>query len=72
MLLIALVLFRQDLFQPFCLLFCHPLIYRFWVVADEELLPTAVTPEGSHLLELHRFHTTALFYRHRPHVLILD
>src|SRR6267143_5576778 len=72
MLLVALVLFRQDLFQPLCLLFCDPLIYRFWVVADEELLAAAVTPERSHLLEAYGFLAATLFYRHCLHVLILD
>ena len=72
MLLVALVLFRQDFFQPLCLLFCDPLIYRFWVVADEEFLPATVTPERSHLLEAYGFLAATLFYRHCLHVLILD
>jgi len=72
MLLIALVLFRQNFFQPLCLLFCNPFIYGLWVVADEELLAATVTPERSHLLETHGFLAATLFYRHRPHVLILD
>src|ERR1700732_1999312 len=51
MLLIALVLFRQNFFQPLGLLFCDPLIYRVWAVANEEFLPATVTPERSHFLE---------------------
>jgi hypothetical protein len=69
---VALVLFRQNFFKPLCLLFCNPLIYRLWVVADEELLAATVTPECSHFLEAYRFLAATLFYRYRPHVLILD
>jgi len=71
-LLIALVLFRQDFFQPLCLLFCNPLICGLWVVSDEELLPATVTPERSHFLEAYCFLAATLFYRHCLHVLILD
>jgi len=71
-LLIALVLVRQNLFQPLRLLFCNPLIYRFWVVTDKELLAATVTPKRSHLLEAYRFLAATLFYRYRPHLLILD
>ena len=69
---VALVLFRQNFFKPLCLLFCNPLIYRLWVVADEELLAATVTPECSHLLEAYRFLAATLFYCYRPHVLILE
>ena len=72
MLLVALVLFRQDFFQPLCLLFCKPLIHRFRVVADEELLAATVTPERSHLLKAGCSLAATLFYRHCLHVLILD
>jgi len=71
-LFIALVLFRQDFFQPLCLLFCNPLIYRLWVVADEELFAATVTPECSHLLEADCFLAATFFDRYRPHILILD
>ena len=72
MLLIALVLFRQNFFQPLGLLFCDRLIYPVWVVADEELLTATVTPERSHLVEACCFLAASLFYRHCLHVLILD
>jgi hypothetical protein len=41
-------------------------------VADEELVAATIAPERSHLLETCYFLGTTLFYRHRPHVLILD
>jgi hypothetical protein len=41
-------------------------------VADEELLAATVTSERSHLLEAYRCLTATLFYRYRPHPLILD
>ena len=72
MLLLALVLFRQSFFQPVRLLLCSPLVYRLWIVADEELLAATVTPERSHLLEACCCLAATLFYRHRPHILILD
>jgi hypothetical protein len=72
MLLVALVLFRQNFLQPLGLLFCDPLVYPLWVVADEELLTATVTPERSHLLEAYCFLAATLFYRHCLHILILD
>ena len=45
MFLISFVLFGKDLFQPLCLLFRNQHIPRRWIVAQEELLATAVTPE---------------------------
>ena len=62
-LLITLVLFRQDFFKPLCLLFRNPIVYRFWVVADEELLAAMVTPQDSHLLKADRFLAATFSYR---------
>jgi hypothetical protein len=70
--LIALVHLSKHLFQPRCLLCCNPLVCRFWVVTDEELLTAAITPERSHLLEACCFFAATLFYRCSPHVLIVD
>ena len=70
-LLITLVLVRQNFFKPLCLPFCNPHIYRLRVVAYEELLAATVTPERSHLLEAYCFFAATLSYRFRPHVLIL-
>jgi hypothetical protein len=38
-------------FVPTCLLFCGTLVYRVWVMSNDELLAAAVTPESSHLSE---------------------
>jgi len=65
------VLFRQNFLKPFCLLFRNSLVYRFWLVADKELLPAMVTPERSHVMKARRFLEAGFFYRDRPHVLIL-
>jgi hypothetical protein len=67
----ALVLFRQDFFEPPCLLFGKPLIHGLRRVADDELLAAAVAPERSHLLEACSFLSAALFHRYRPHFPIL-
>jgi hypothetical protein len=67
----ALVLFRQDFFEPPCLLFGNPLIHGLRRVADDELLAAAVAPESSHLLEACSFLSAALFHCYRPHVPIL-
>jgi hypothetical protein len=69
---ITLVLLSKHLFQPLCLFFGNRLIYRSWVVADEKLFAATVTSERSHLLEVCCFLTATLFYRYRPHLLILD
>jgi hypothetical protein len=69
---IALVLFCKHPFQPLCLFFGNPFIYRLWVMPDEELLAATVAPERSHLLEACCFLVATLFYRYRPHLLILD
>ena len=69
---VAVVLFRQNFLQPFCVLFCKPLVYRLRVVADEELLAATVAPEDSHLLEAYGFLAATLFYCYCTHVLILD
>src|ERR1700730_299824 len=68
MFFIALVLFGKDLFQPLCLLFCNPPVCRRGLVAYEELLAAAVTPEGPHLLETYCFLSATLLDRHRPHL----
>jgi len=72
MLLVALVFFGQYFFKPFCLLFRTLLVYRFWMMADEELLAATVTPEGSHLLKAYGSFAATLFYGDGLHVLILD
>ena len=69
-LLITLVLFRQNFFKPLGLLFRDPLVYRFWVVADEELLAAMVTPQDSHLLKADRFLAATFSYRNCSHGLI--
>jgi len=71
-LLVALVLFRQNFLKPLCLLFCQALIGKLWALADEELLAATVTPESPHLLEPYGFLAAPLFYSYRSHVLILD
>jgi hypothetical protein len=68
---VALVLFRQDFFEPPCLLLGNLLIRGLRIVADDELLAAAVAPERSHLLEPNRFLSAALFNCYRPHVAIL-
>ena len=68
---VALVLFRQDFFEPPCLLFGNPLIHGLRLVADDELLAAAVAPECSHLLEPCGFLAAALLYCYRSHILIL-
>jgi len=71
MLLVALVIVRQDFFKPLCLLLGNPLIRGLRILSDNELLAAAVAPERPHLLEANRFLSAALFHCHRPHVPIL-
>ncbi len=68
---VALVLFRQNLLKPLCLLLGNPLICGLRIVADDELLAAAVAPKRSHVLEANRFFPAAFFHCHCPHAPIL-
>jgi hypothetical protein len=62
--LVALVLFCKDLFQPLCLLLRNPSIHRSGIVAQDELLTAAITPERRHLLQPSSFLSATLLYGH--------
>jgi len=69
-LLVALVLFRKNLFEPMRLFLSEPLIYEGRMVIDEELLAATLTPKRSHFPEAHcLFSTLTLLYCHCPHLL---
>src|ERR1700723_3154542 len=55
MLLVALVIVRQNPFEPTSLFFSEPFIDQSWLVIDNELFATAVTPKGSHFSQTHCF-----------------
>jgi hypothetical protein len=68
-LLIPLVLFRENLFEPMGLLVSDPLIHERRLVSDDELLAASITPQGTHFLELRRLLSALpLFYCHCPHL----
>jgi hypothetical protein len=50
MLLITLVLFREDLFEPMCLVFRNPFISKCGLMTDNELLAATVAPKRAHFL----------------------
>jgi hypothetical protein len=52
---VALALFRKNRFEPTGLLVSEPFIHERRLVENDELFPTAVTPEGTHLFEALRF-----------------
>jgi hypothetical protein len=69
-LLIPLVLFRKNLFEPMGLLVSDPLIHERGLVSDDELVAASITPQGTHFLEICRFPSAlTLFYRHGLHLL---
>lgn len=68
--LIPLVLFRKNLFEPMGLLVSGPFIHEGGLVGDDELLAATITSQGTHFLEIRRFLSDlTLFYCHRPHLL---
>ncbi len=71
-LLVALMLFRQYFFKPYCLLFRNPLVHRFWMMADDEFLAASVTPEYSHFLKAYGLFAATFFYSYSLHTPILD
>jgi len=69
MLLVALVIVRQNPFEPTSLFFSEPFIDQGWLVIDNELFATAVTPKGSHFLQTHCFLLAlTLLYRNCTHL----
>ena len=69
MLLVALVIVGQNPFEPTRLFFSEPFIDQSWLVIDNELFATAVTPKGSHFLQTHCFlPALTLLYRNCTHL----
>ena len=69
MLLVALVIVRKNLFEPTSLFFSEPIIDQSWLVIDNELFATAVTPKCSHFLQTHCFlPALTLLYRNCTHL----
>jgi hypothetical protein len=69
MLLVALVIVRQNPFEPTSLFFSEPFIDQGRLVIDNELFATAVTPKGSHFLQTHCFLPALTFlYRNCTHL----
>jgi hypothetical protein len=70
MFLVALVLFRKDLFEPMCLFVSEPLIHKCGIVTYDEFFAASFTPERSHFLETHCFFSVhRLLYCHSLHLL---
>jgi len=68
--LIPLVLFRKNLFEPMGLLVSDPLIHERGLVSDDELLAASITPQGTHFMEIRRLLSDlTLFYCHCLHLL---
>jgi hypothetical protein len=68
--LVALVLFRKNLFEPMRLFFSELLIRECGIVTDDKLVAAAFTSERSHSLEIRCFRSTlTLLYCHSLHLL---
>jgi hypothetical protein len=68
--LVALVLFGKDSFEPMCLFFSDPSIRGRWMVSDDELLAATVTAHGPHFKGIRRFLSAlTLLYCRCPHLL---
>jgi hypothetical protein len=53
-LLIPLVLFRQNLFEPMGLLVGYPLIHERGLLSDDEVLTASIASQGTHFPEIRR------------------